>query len=167
MPAHPSLQALRGKVDTFFARAIGETPESFSCQPGCSSCCQVDLSVFPVEADPIAETLGQLPESLRQAVAARRQTSAHCLFLVDDACVVYQERPIICRSQGLALQTAKDERATCPRNYPAQDLLALPDSVVLNLNTLNTLLSVLHQVYCREENVPDQRIRLADLSLPP
>lgn len=163
MPAHPSLQALRAKVDTFFAQAVAETPESFSCQAGCSSCCQVDLSVFPVEADPIAEALGQLPSSLRQAVAARRQSNAHCLFLVDDTCVIYQERPIICRSQGLALQSAENTRATCPKNYQEQDLLALPDPVVLNLNTLNTLLSVLHQVYCRQENVPDRRIRMADL----
>ncbi len=85
-------------------------------------------------------------------------------MLVDGACAIYDQRPIICRSQGLPLLTGEDERATCPLNFVSTDLASLEDSDVLNLNTLNTLLSVLHQVYCKDLEIDSDRLRLAELT---
>lgn len=162
MPSHPSLIELRTKVDSFFARVKATHATAFACRQGCTDCCAVDLSVFPVEAMPIREALGVAPDALRQAIAAKRKGGEHCVMLVDGACAIYEQRPIICRSQGLPLH-ADEDRATCPRNFIGQDLAALATADVLNLNTLNTLLSILHQVYCRETGSASDRLSLSDL----
>jgi uncharacterized protein len=163
VPIHPSLLELRAKVDTFFTRVQGTHPEDFACRRGCTNCCEVDLTVFPVEADPIKEALANSPKALRAGIAARVAAGKHCVMLVDGACAIYDQRPIICRSQGLPLQTGSSERATCPLNFVSTDLAGLDHSDVLNLNTLNTLLSMLHQVYCKESGVDSARVRLAAL----
>ena len=124
----------------------------------------MDLSIFPVEAEPIKEALAAATDTLRRAIAARAAAANHCVMLVEGACAIYEQRPIICRSQGLPLQTGDEERATCPRNFISTDLKGLEASDVLNLNTLNTLLSVLHRVHCKDAKQADQRIRLADLT---
>ncbi len=162
MPIHPSLLELRLKVDSFFARVQLAHSEAFACRHGCADCCAVDLTIFPVEAGPIEEALKAAPDSLLQAIAARRTRNDHCVMLVNGACAVYEQRPIICRSQGLPL-LADEERAVCPRNFVGSDLDGLATGDVLNLNTLNTLLSVLHQIYCRETGSSPERIRVADL----
>jgi len=163
VPIHPSLHELRTKVDSFFVRVKETHPEAFACRQGCTDCCEVDLSVFPVEAEPIKKALVKAPELLRQKISSRVTAEKHCVMLVDGACAIYHQRPIICRSQGLPLQTGDDERATCPLNFISTDLSKLDASDVLNLNTLNTLLSVLHRVYCKDSKVDPARLRLADL----
>jgi hypothetical protein len=166
VPAHPSLLELRAKVDSFFQRVQERHGDHLACRRGCDDCCKVDLTVFPVEAEPIRERLRTLPASTIETIGDRVRDDRHCLFLVRGECAVYEDRPIICRTQGLPLQTGDAERTVCPLNFQGEGLLeGLPDDAVLNLNTLNTLLSVLHRVHIGQAGLPDARVRLRELMI--
>lgn len=161
---HPHLLELRRKVDDFYHRIAGQHARSMACRRGCDACCKVDLSVFPVEAEPIRQALTDLPEDLRKAVAQRRESQEHCLFLVGGECVVYDERPLICRSQGLPLQLEDYSRTACELNFQGeQQPVSLPAVDVLNLATTNLLLSLIHRNDIAQRKLPDERVRLADL----
>ena len=102
------------------------------CRLGCSSCCVDDLQVFAIEADRIRACH---PDLL--AIGAPHAKGA-CAFLDDrGACRIYDERPYVCRTQGLPLRWLEENdddstvelRDICPLNDadPALDPLeALP-----------------------------------------
>jgi len=161
---HPSLVELRTKVDSLTARILRMHGDSIACRPGCAECCRADLTIFPVEAEPIRIALADLPPHLLEAVHERCRNQSHCIFLLEERCVVYDQRPLICRTQGLPLQIAADRRTACHLNFtPAGSLQELHPENVLNLNTLNTLLSLLHQLHIGPTGDPDRRVRLAEL----
>lgn len=84
------------------------------CERGCSACCVDDLTVFEVEA---ARIRVANPELL--ATGLPHATGA-CAFLdAEGACRVYDERPYVCRTQGLPLRWVEGEvelRDICPLN---------------------------------------------------
>ncbi len=54
--------------------------------------------------------------------------------------------------------------AVCPHNFKeAGRLEVLPPEDVLNLKTVNALLSVVHRIHISSEKLADERIRLAVL----
>lgn len=164
MIIHPHLLQLREKVDAFMKRVAAANPESISCGPGCHDCCKVDLSVFPVEAEPMAAQLARLNAGVRTAISDRITTGQHCALLVDDRCAVYEQRPLICRSQGLPLLLEDRSLTVCPENFPGTGSIErLPAADILNLKTLNVVLSVLHQAHIKDAGAADERIRIADL----
>jgi hypothetical protein len=80
-----------------------------NCRPGCADCCRDDLTVFAIEAELI----------LRE----RRELLAHeephppgrCAFLSAMAtCRIYEERPYVCRTQGLPLRWVAATDAASP-----------------------------------------------------
>lgn len=162
--SYDGLAHLRQKVDTFMQRIADKYPGQMACRPGCSHCCNVDLAVFPAESTRLEAALACLPEATRLAVLARAQGNKHCVFLVDDHCVVYEERPIICRSQGLPLLLEDSTVAMCHLNFANQDEPGdIPREDILNLKTLNVLMSVIHRVHIKADGLPDQRVRLVEL----
>jgi len=110
------------------------------CRPGCSACCQVQLTVCDVEAQLLREGLAALDlEASTRLVARLAATapSASCLLLEEDGrCSVYGSRPLVCRTQGLPLRypegtVARDalfarsagepgELTWCPLNFIAR-----------------------------------------------
>ena len=69
------------------------------CERGCSDCCVDELTVFAVEAERIRRNQGEL----------LREGSPHppgaCAFLdAQGACRIYEDRPYVCRTQGLPLR---------------------------------------------------------------
>ncbi len=128
-------------------------------------CCRVRFGVFGVEAEPIARALADLERDdpqLRARVRAQADDPAHdtCALLVDDRCTVYDARPLICRSHGLAVRVRDDAGAridVCPLNY--RDAPA-PAASVLELAAVEAPLSVIARMY-----EPDaERIELAALA---
>jgi uncharacterized protein len=94
------------------------------CAQGCSSCCVDTLSVFEVEAELIrAEHGSLLADGVPHADGA-------CAFLSDaGACRIYEERPYVCRTQGLPLRWVDENeelRDICPLNEVEDPLQALP-----------------------------------------
>lgn len=89
-----------------------------------------------------------------------------CPLLVADRCLLYEARPIICRTHGLpVLATEGDGRRidVCPLN--CRDIKQLPGQAVLNLEQLNTLLVSVNVLYLREFGLKlPERIRLEELA---
>ena len=160
---HPALVTLRKNVDRFMARILAKHRDVMACRAGCADCCTADLTVFPVEAAPLAAALDALPQDLRDAVRDRALRGEHCALLVESRCAIYDQRPIICRTQGLPLRLEDGGVTGCPRNFGGAAEEIPPDDH-LDLPRLNMMLAVLHSTYLKENALDDVRIRLADLA---
>lgn len=141
---------LRSKVDAKFAEIAGRNSKDFACGVGCHSCCLPGLTVNPLEAEAIRRYLDAHPEK-RSAPSFGKN---RCRFLgANGACSIYEARPLVCRSHGAPLQYRDPEnkkfeealrfRDVCPLNFQEKDLGKLPAEDVFNLDTVNTLLSLL------------------------
>jgi hypothetical protein len=99
------------------------------CRRGCSSCCVDELTVFGVEAENIrrhhAEFLGH----------ATPHPEGACAFLDESgACRIYEDRPYVCRTQGLPLRWIEERpnggpvemRDICPLNEKGEPVETLP-----------------------------------------
>jgi hypothetical protein len=156
MPA--MLDPLYRRVDEFTRAAADGQPGALACREGCTPCCEVDLSVFPIEAERVRMALAALPADVRHAAADRARRGCHCCLL-DPAtghCVVYPARPLICRTHGLAILV--DGRVDrCPLNYRDQPPRRRH---VLDLDRVNQPLALAdHLAGGRGE-----RVRLADVA---
>jgi Fe-S-cluster containining protein len=133
------------------------------CRPGCASCCTA-FRVLPLEA-----------ALLRRAVSDREAIPAtvdndRCRLLLNARCLVYEQRPIICRTQGLPNayidETAgKIEVSACPLNFADDYPLVHED--LLFLDRFNNRLAELNRRYCRSAGI-DPHLRLPiNLLAPP
>jgi uncharacterized protein len=144
------------RLDAKFSEIQVLYPSDFACRKGCHSCCAPGLTVNRLEAEAIARFLGANPE-LAQAARENEQTKPHgnkrCAFLGKEGdCLIYQERPVVCRSHGAPIQmrpaeSGADEnlrvRDVCSLNFKSQNLMELPPASVLNVDTVNVLLALL------------------------
>ncbi|MEO6952955.1 MAG: YkgJ family cysteine cluster protein [Polyangia bacterium] len=119
--------------------------ERLACARGCTSCCQDELTVFPVEADLIRSRYDEL-----LATAAPHAAGA-CAFLDDaGACRVYDARPYVCRTQGLPLRWFDEDEAgpvelrdICPLNDAGAPLESLPEDECWTLGPAEERLATL------------------------
>jgi len=112
------------KVDAFHAQVVRRRGEDLACRLGCDACCQVRLSVSAVEAAAVERELDGGGDALRARLAARlseapeRDNPPRCIMLEDDgSCAVYEARPMVCRTQGMALRYP-------PRTFPEDAVMA-------------------------------------------
>lgn len=155
--AGEALVTLRSRVDAHFDAAASKAGPSMRCARGCDACCHVDLSVFEVEAAPIREALAALPSAVREAVRAQAEQTDHCAMLVAGSCAVYEHRPLICRSHGVAVKLDDGSVDHCPLNFTDADP---PAGTVLNLAAINQPLSVMATLW----DGHGARVRLATLA---
>jgi Fe-S-cluster containining protein len=156
-------QELLLKIDDKSQEIADRHAAELQCKSGCHGCCLPGLSVFPVEADAIVEHLDQKGWD---AVIANEEAAPHagarCSFLnAQGACAIYEVRPVICRTHGLPLRVkgeAGPTRDACPLNFQKEGLGVLPDSSLLNLDLINTLLVLINQNYLNAD--PRERVRL-------
>ncbi len=153
------------------------------CRPGCSGCCQHDVSVFEVEAAELQSAYDRLPDEIRRevklqaehaAAAAQRNKDAHCPFLVADRCAAYEYRPVICRTQGLPiLYVAEDgtlEVDFCRLNFAAPGATGcLEEKGLVPLEELNEKLVLANLSHCAARGYSKarsgRRIKMSDLIL--
>ena len=160
------LVRLRTRVDQHFEQAVARTPSQFACQLGCESCCHHRFSVFEVEAAPIRDALERLehedPESRRRVRERGLDPNERaCALLLDGRCTVYDVRPLICRSHGLAIAVRESDdpnpgpgRETksalridhCPLNFRDLEPRDIPRASVLVLDAINQPLAVLAEL---------------------
>lgn len=159
-------RALVAKVDSFCHSVENTYAQHISCNAGCDSCCR-HLSLFPVEAHALAAAAAELPpaeaERLRRHVAVAAPD--RCPLLKNGLCLLYNHRPLICRTHGLPL-LIKDDSGTrvdcCPHNFTG--LETLPGGAVLNLETVNAALVAINAVFVAaltEDDLPE-RISIAE-----
>lgn len=136
-------RALVARVDDLSARIMGRFSSEIACTGGCDSCCR-HLTLFPVEAATLLTAFTNLPdhEQIRiRARAGRSLADSPCPLLDDHRCVLYDARPLICRTHGLPLLvTVKDARQIdcCPLNFTGT--ASLPGDAVIDLDRLNEAL---------------------------
>ncbi len=105
----------------------------------------------------------------RQPVSAVRQDE-RCGFLQDGLCSFYALRPVICRTQGMALAYIDEagqsiEVSACPLNFPEDATLDHDD--LLFMDQFNERLAILNLRYCERHGLmPECRIALLDLLTP-
>ncbi len=156
-------QQLTARVDSL-CRVIAETlGKQITCSAGCSSCC-TSITVFPVEAAAMREALEKLPGP--QADEIRRYVSGHagderCPLLLHHHCLLYEARPIICRTHGLPIIYTEDGQRTsdcCPLNLT--DTESISGSSVVDLDKLNTLLVAVNSIYLTQSETSDTEVRV-------
>jgi uncharacterized protein len=140
-----------------------------NCRPGCSHCCQHDLSVFPIEAFALKRALIELPRKIRARLRFQAQNSAaaeqaglpsSCPLLFEHRCSVYPSRPVICRTQGLPLLFQAYDGTwqvdVCPLNFVDADLEEqLNSHYLLPLEQLNVRLVQANLAFCRRIGQPE------------
>ncbi len=126
------LNSLYGEVDVQASVLAQVHGSRLVCRRGCSMCCVDDLTVFEVEAANIRQAHQELLET------ATPHATGACAFLDHDgACRIYENRPYVCRTQGLPLRWLDEDasgefielRDICPLNdegdvEPIEDLPA-------------------------------------------
>jgi len=164
-----SIRDLYLKIDEFQNRQRAELRARSTCKNGCSRCCHTDISVFAVEATPIREWFLGLDSGQKSVLLERwnePQQAAACAFLRNDSCTIYEARPLICRTQGLALRFEEEQAGVmeslidiCPLNDSMLEIIQ--ETEVLNLDLLNRILVTLEQQDA--QGTTRGRTRLADL----
>jgi len=137
------------RVDKFCAQITAEFAEEILCRAGCSGCCR-HLNLFPVEAASLAEAVLRLPQEIRALLAERINwmEEGSCPLLLNDCCLVYGERPVICRTHGLPLLVEVDGKKVvdfCEDNF--RGVASLSGDMVIDLETLNRALVAINGKY--------------------
>jgi len=163
---------LVSRVDDLCRRIGSDYSSHLTCRKGCDACCR-HISLFPVEAAALALALGRGgSEEAGRIRRQAREASAEgpCPLLREGACLLYESRPIICRTHGLPLLagSGRDWRLDwCPENF--QGVKSLPDSAVINLDVLNTTLASINALFLAEitsDAIPDrERLLIAEALL--
>lgn len=155
-------QELVKRVD-LLCDSIGERLKGhLACRKGCDDCC-LHLSLFAVEAASVAEAIRILPALQQQKLRERAKNARHdgpCPLLEDHVCLIYQARPMICRTHGLPILSRVDGNAEvdfCPEN--CRELTALSGDMIIDLDRLNTALTAINGLYLRERGAEDQHRR--------
>jgi Fe-S-cluster containining protein len=139
--------ALLKRVDELCGDTAARFASHISCRAGCDACCR-HLSIFAVEAAALRQALCALPEADAAFIRQKAQQSRSedpCPLLHDGLCLLYQARPIICRTHGLPLLISRDGESGvdfCPENF--RELSSTPGSAVIDLDRLNATLAAVN-----------------------
>ncbi len=151
-------RAVVDKVDAAVGKAFTLAADAVACKRGCHDCCAPGLTVLPVEAEAIA----RYTEVHHTTPGARDD---RCTFLSDDgACTIYQARPLLCRTHGLALR-AHGDVSVCVLNYKSR---APTNDETLDAERIMALLVTVDRRFRERAGLPDDgaRIPLGDLHSP-
>ncbi|WDP91317.1 MAG: YkgJ family cysteine cluster protein [Desulfobacter sp.] len=151
--------ALIARIDAHTAAIQANWDGQIACKKGCDDCCRF-LSLFPVEAFALSRAFCALaPPDREKVVDQARAGEEKCPLLVDHACMVYQARPVICRTHGLPIYMEKGGKVQvdfCPENF--KGLTELPKEALLDIDQLNTLLAAVngHFLENLDADLPDR-----------
>ena len=163
-------RALIARVDELCQRIGKQYRSEIACRRGCADCCR-HLSLFPVEARALADALAErAPEQIDQIRRRAREAApdGSCPLLDKGECLLYEARPLICRTHGLPLLTSTGDAFSvdfCPLNFRAT--ASLPGSAVIQLDRLNEALAAIDALFTKEAGEPDRRVTVAEALLPP
>ncbi len=166
MESLDNYRQLLARVDALSRKIEEEFRPEIACRRGCDACCR-HLNLFWVEAVALALALEQLPEEAAEAIRERARRSgadAPCPLLEEGACLLYADRPIICRTHGLPLLLTGDGGRRvdyCPENF--RGVTSLPSAAVIDLERLNATLSAVNALFVSEvfHGEPPEQERLS------
>jgi Uncharacterised protein family (UPF0153). len=132
------------------------------CKRGCAACCVDEITVFEAEAENIRANHAELLRS------EKPHEPGKCAFLdADNACRIYENRPYVCRTQGLPLRWFEEDfeeifeyRDICPLNEAGEPLENLPEEQCWTIGDFESRLAALQAEFGAGEM---RRVRLRDL----
>lgn len=167
-------QNLVEKVDAFCERVSEKYADEIACAKGCSECCKKILSFFRVEFFSIVDYIqkNHIDESIiiDNIDAILSKNSRACPLLHNDECLIYDARPIICRTFGLPAIVVDDEGETidlqiCDKNFVKKGL-KLEKEYIININTLNSMLFIINSAFVKiYQGYDDKNVRLNVLEI--
>ncbi|TFG93764.1 MAG: hypothetical protein E4H13_15795 [Calditrichales bacterium] len=151
------------KVDTEVALLSKIHRTRLQCRRGCFQCCVDDLSVFTIEADNICH---HFPQILSKGIPYKKDACA--LLDPEGACRIYEQRPYVCRTQGLPLRWYSENpgeknielRDICPLNETGTPLLEIPAGQIWLIGPSEGKLAGLQENYDKGRM---QRVKLRTL----
>lgn len=144
-----ALRRIHHDVDRDARRLETVHAERLRCARGCNDCCVDGITVFAIEAERIRR---ERPDVLENEAA---HPEGACAFLSGDgACRVYEQRPYVCRTQGLPLRWFDEAgagewvelRDICPLNDdPGEPLEEIPAADCWTLGAAESRLAELQE----------------------
>ncbi|NTV50548.1 MAG: YkgJ family cysteine cluster protein [Geobacteraceae bacterium] len=157
-------QQLIARVDALCQTIAVALGGQITCSAGCSSCC-TSITVFPVEAAAMREALNKLPAQRADEIRRHVLENAdgeRCPLLFQHQCLLYEARPIICRTHGLPIiYTSEGQRNSdcCPLNLTGTES-PLSGTSVVDLDKLNTLLVAINSIYLSQAESSETEVRV-------
>ncbi len=121
--------------------------ERLNCKRGCASCCIDGITVFQIEAENIKLHHAKLLQEEKPHAIGR------CAFLDEaNACRIYENRPYVCRTQGLPLRWLDEEseieyRDICPLNEIGKPIESLEPEKCLTIGFFESRLATLQSEF--------------------
>lgn len=178
---NPQYRALVEKVDGFAQQALQRRRQDMACRAGCDGCCHLLLEVSPVEAEVVRAALKALPQtrqdSIRKRAEAADPAAPRCPMLDETGqCEVYEARPLVCRTQGLALsypegvippeavsaRAGEADVTWCPLNFTEAPPAAAD---VLDAERVDQMLALINHCHAEQtEGDPHERTPLVAIA---
>jgi len=155
---------LTTRVDELCRATSRRLAAEIACRPGCDACCR-HLSIFAVEAAALKAALTRAEGERADLIRSKAKDSAPdgpCPLLHEGLCLLYDARPIICRTHGLPLLIERaGEKSVdfCPENF--QGVASIAGSDVIDLERLNAMLATINAVYLKASPGPE-RLTIAE-----
>ena len=140
-------------LDDHARRIAADYRAHMKCRKGCDGCCQ-HLSLSWVEGFALFDALRKSPKPIADIIhrkAAQAGADLECPLLEGHTCLLYDARPVICRTHGLPLMNEEKggrEVHYCPENF--RDLETLPGTAVLDMELVNTSLATINALFVAE-----------------
>jgi len=148
-------QNLLHKIELVIKKLSDYYAEHIVCKPGCSQCCEVERTVFPLEAHVVEQQLLTLSaQRIRKLRNRHRKNDEQCPMLWNKLCAIYLARPIICRTHSLPIFYHEAEITFV--DYCRFNFTKLPENYqfinknVLDLTRFNTELVQLDQQFTEQ-----------------
>jgi uncharacterized protein len=144
---------LRDQIDKKVAELSTIHASQMACKKGCDACC-FSFKVFPVEFYAIKSSTGLKGDFNPNDLINGNE---RCLFLIDHTCVIYENRPIICRTHGLPLLNMNDdgtdwELSACELNFTDVDENYLNEENVFIQDTYNSKLFQINKLFVQSND---------------
>ncbi|MBN1117211.1 MAG: YkgJ family cysteine cluster protein [Bacteroidales bacterium] len=155
---------IRDKVDEECQKLWKVHHKQMKCKEGCSKCCQ-SFKILPVEFHAIQKVLKDKDIKINE-----NATPDQCKFLVDNRCVIYEHRPMICRTQGYPLVRLNEEAGAyevsfCDLNFIGYPLEKFEHNNVFYEDTFNSKAYMLNKEFIQTfKDKEYDAIELVDLN---
>jgi len=150
MSKNTDYNALVQKIDDKATEITAKHSPQINCKKGCHSCCLPNISVSKVEAVRIQDFLFDNPDILVQARHLQQENphrGTRCSFLdKEGGCLIYEARPIICRTHGLPIRLREDDKTVeswCPLNFQ-EGVQKIDQLSWMNLDIVNSILALIN-----------------------
>lgn len=159
---------LIARVDALCNEIAAVLGTQITCSAGCSTCCS-SFTVFPVEAAYMRHILEATPDQLAEEIrshVAEHANGERCPLLFQHRCLLYEARPIICRTHGLPIIYTTDGHRNsdcCPLNLI--DTESVSGSHVVDIDKLNTLLVAVNSIFLSQTDstAEPERLTIAEV----